>query len=180
MPTEIHSIFDELVSVAHGTQAALKPESAEALQAWAENDGYQDLIGAWKGELMVLDLSDLSDWYFSDSVLLDYKDCEEDVIDDTLRLEYARERIAYEFESGSEKYVLSLHQLPIVSGARQMAILGYTGQVQGQGGLGWYYQGVFLSEADLMEHLRESGFVLQSEVSAISDTQLLALWQHRK
>jgi len=177
MSSEIQPIIDELVSVAHGNQAGLKPESLQVLEAWAEDDGYQDLIDAWKGELIVLDLEDLSTWSFSDSELIDYKDCEEDEIDDTLRLEYARERIAAEFDSGSEDYVFSVHQYPIVSRTGQKAILGYTGQFQGQAGIAWYYRGAFLSEAALMEHLRQYGFVLQSEVSAIPDATLLGLWQ---
>ena len=177
MNAEIQSIFDELVSVAHGTQAGLKPESLHALNAWAETDGYDELIDSWKDELLVLDLVGFSTLSFSDSELIDYNDCEEDEIDNALRLEYARERIATEFASGSDEYIFSLHQFPIMSGVGQTAILGGTGVGLGQGGYVWQYQGAFLSEAKLMEFLHLSGFVLEAEAAEILDETLLNLWQ---
>lgn len=131
-PPELQPVIDELDAFAFGGPVCAEAREFSSASGLGQNDGYQDLKDAWRGVLMALDLSELSTWSFRDSDRIDYKDCEEGEIDNMLRLEYARERIAAKFDSGSEESILSVHQLAIVSGTGQEAILTHTGQCQGQ------------------------------------------------
>ena len=178
VPIKFQPLIDELVELSLKAEGHADYPDMSQLEEWLEGDGYEFALKYWKDELVVLDLKKLADSDFSDSVLCDHEGVDEDEIDDSLRVEFARSRIEYEFEPGVETYAYTIHQLPITDSSDRNAILGYKIQQHGQCGSKLHLHGSFQSEKELLENLRLTGHLLQAEIDDISDALILGLWKN--
>ena len=176
-PSEFHPLIARLIDQAFQGKTKVSSQDLEPFHEWIEGAGYDWFLEGWKDELIALNLNELSSWTFSDRELMAYMGLDDPVtIDDSLRIQHARERIAYALDSGGEENISSIHRLLIGDSFRH-AILGYRAESRGQAGLELISEGVFKTDQDFLDYLAQHNFVLSDGSTHISDMSLLGLWQ---
>jgi hypothetical protein len=157
------------------------PEGLADLQEWLGTDGWDDLLGAWINEDIVLNLEGWAEYKFSDTSLRDAEGLDEaEAITDQMRVDYAREAISYAVENSESDDSPSVHSFPIERDDGECAVLGCTVEIHGQYGPVPQWHGVFADKDDFYRHLRAAGFLFHTEADEITDAEILALWVFEK
>ena len=168
VPQELESLRDAAVAFAHGKLK--KCPDLEPLQEWFENGGgWDDVVMAIQGSGIYFE--SVADQYFSDAVMRHYIDLEKGQrISKSKRLEYARDRLSYEFSQADD----SLHAVQISSDPATFLACFIEGQ--GQGGWEVFWLGTFTSTEELTD-IDDciSGFVIDEKL--ITDQMILDLWK---
>ncbi len=94
-----------------------------------------------------------------------------------MRVNFARDQINYEFESGSEYLCPSVHSLELSDPMERVAILGWLVQIHGQAGPSPNYLGVYENREKFYQELRDRDFLFSDWSNLVTDQQLLALWK---
>jgi hypothetical protein len=147
------------------------------LGEWLEVDGWDDLLAAWTNEDVALNLKEWANFKFSDSSLRDDEGIDDSVaITDQMRVDYARAAISDAVEQSDGYDSPSVHSFPIERKDGKQAILGCTVEIHGQTGPVPQWHGVFADKEAYYGYLRETGFLLHSNVDEISDAEILSFW----
>lgn len=178
---EIRSLPEHLQFIATGLIAHVHEgfsiqSDVVQLTEWFEDEGWDEIVGSWSDERIVLDLGMFADLSFSDSELCGYEDIEGAITDD-LRLGFARKRIHDEFESGDGYSCPSVHTVQLKNDQGQDAFLGWLVRIHGQLGHVPNYWGIFSDREKFYSELRKSGFLFYDEKDTLSDRQILLLWK---
>jgi hypothetical protein len=174
IPEHLWPIRDAAIDhVLNGTpEPELKP-----LYDWFEVDGWDAVINAWAHEDMALNLFYLAQNIFEDDEMAACEGIEVDEITDELRIKYAREIIEQGYED--EYLTPSLHSCELKRADGDSVILGCVMEIHGQGGpyLNWW--GLFKTQDDFYDSIRNSGYIIESDLEGISDEKILSLWEVR-
>lgn len=148
------------------------------LYDWFEVDGWDAVINAWAHEDMAFNLFYLAQGVFEDYEMAAYESIEVDEITDELRISYARGRIHSGYED--EYLTPSLHSCELKRGVGDSVILGCVMEIHGQGEpyLNWW--GLFKSQDDFYDSIRNSGYIIESHLEGITDEKILSLWENKK
>jgi hypothetical protein len=175
IPEHLWPIRDAAIDhVLKGTpEPDLKP-----LYDWYEVDGWDAVISAWTHEAMAFNLFYLAQNTFEDNEMAACEGIEVDEITDELRISYARGRI----ESGYEDEYLTptLHSCELKRADWDSVILGCVMEIHGQGGLYLNWWGLFKTQDDFYDSIRNSGYIIESDLEGITDEQILSLWESPK
>lgn len=177
IPDRFQNLIDELAALADKRLSPCDYPMLRQFEDWLIGDGYEFALNHWKDDLVALNLIELAKQRFSDSELLCYVDIGDDEIDDSVRIDYAKDRIGDELEPGVETYAYTIHQLPIISKTGITAILGYKMQMIDLGEFEFSLHGVYSTEEDFLDDLLSSGFYLQNMSDQDLNSTILALWQ---
>jgi hypothetical protein len=174
LPEHLQSIAEKVIAHIYGGSSI--PEGIDELTDWFEDEGWDELVGAWSDEHIALKLQYLAESKFNDSELVGCEDVEGQVTDD-LRLEFARKRINEAFESGDGYSCPSVHTVQLVNEQDQIVFLGWLVEVHGQLGHSPNYCGVYSNRDQFYEELRKDGFLFWHEKEGLTDQQILKLWE---
>jgi hypothetical protein len=156
------------------------PTGLVDLQDWLATDGWDDLLAAWINEDVALNLKEWATHKFSDSSLRDDEGHDDSVvINDQMRVDYAREAVSYAVENSEGDDSPSVHSFPIKRDDGRSAVLGCTVEIRGHGHIPQWH-GVFADKDDFYMHLRAAGFLFHSEADEIGDSEILSLWVTEK
>ena len=173
LPEHLQSIAEKVI--AHIYSGSSIPEGIDELTDWFEDEGWDELVGAWSDEHIALKLQYLAESKFNDSELVGYEDVEGQVTDD-LRLEFARKRINEAFESGDGYSCPSVHTVQLVNEQDKTVFLGWLVEVHGQLGHSPTYYGIYADRDQFYQELRRDDFLFWHEKESLTDQQILKLW----
>lgn len=169
--------LEEVISAAieHVNQGTPVPRDLERLTNWYENDGWDTLLANWEDFNRALNLHDLARSRFSDDDLSEAEGITSSV-DDAKRVRYARRLISAAFDTD---IVISpsVHVVELTNEKHEAAILAWLVEFHGQGGVFPVFQGLFRDRRDFYRYLQNTGHVLDTEESSISDSMILSLWE---
>ena len=174
LPTHLQSIALELI--AHVTDASPIPKTIEELTDWFEGEGWNELVGKWSDEHIILKVEYVAELKFNDSELLAYGEVD-DQVTDALRVEFARMQINQAFESDDGYSCPSVHTVQLVNKYGSAAFLGWLVEVHGQLGPSPMYYGIYSDRDQFYKKLREHGFLFWHEKETLTDQQILKLWE---
>lgn len=147
---------------------------------WYESEAWDDLVSSWgNDELIVLNLSHLSWLKFSDSELIANQESDEPVTN-KLRIKYARQLIAQALENSDGYDCPTIHAIELKNSDGKTAILGWTMEIHGQGGVVAVFQGAFSNVEHFYKCLRNCDFLFPAEQAHLSDEAILKLWEKPK
>ena len=176
---ELHRERDAVIQyVLYGTAAHAE---LAAMQQWFANDQfvYDDLH------------SDASAMHFEPAITTKYgrlwRACDSELRDelgldgqaeitDEMRCSFVRDLLAEEW-GGLNDVVVGIGQRWIEDDKGNSCLIGYTEELEGQGGIACYWQGVFVDEDSWHVYLKANGFMLASDPADLSDEALLSLYQ---
>jgi len=169
--------LDEVISAAieHVHRGTPVPRNLEGLTKWYENNGIDTLLASWEDFSRALNLRDLARSRFSDDELSEAEGITSKV-DDAKRVDYARRLISEAFDTD---IVISpsVHVVELTNEKHGAAILAWLVEFHGQGGVFPVFQGLFRDRRDFYCYLQNTGHVLDTEESSISDSMILSLWE---
>ena len=174
LPEHLQSIAEKVI--AHIYSGSSIPEGIDELTDWFEDEGWDELVGAWSDEHIALKLQYLAESKFNDSELVGYEDVEGQVTDD-LRLEFARKRINEAFESGDGYSCPSVHTVQLVNEQDKTVFLGWLVEVHGQLGHSPTYYGIYADRDQFYKELREDGYLFCDEIDDLRNEQVLKVWE---
>ena len=173
IPESLWPIRD--AAIAHVLNGTPEPD-LKPLYDWFEVEGWDAIIDAWAYEDMAFNLFYLSQGKFEDSEMATCEGLEIKELTDELRISYARACI----ESGHEDEYLtpSLHSCELKRDDGELVILGCVMEIHGQGGpyLNWW--GLFKNQAEFYDSIRNSGYIIESDLEGITDEKILSMWEH--
>jgi hypothetical protein len=173
LPENLNLIRDAAIDYALG-RSKLEPEHINVLYEWFEGDGYDF------DEAKIIDNGfDFSSVAiaFNDKELSLEEGLDEDAITDEVRIKFARKLIGKYTNSDSNYMLLIVLTLPIENANNEKAIIGLTHEEQGMYGLGIRCYGVYKSENEFIEDLKNSdSFMLIGEAEVLTDKQILSFW----
>jgi len=175
LPADLLPLLDEVVENFFNNQSL--PENITELYDWFEDDGIDYLISTEATLPFVLNLVGVLQSFYDEEVALE-NEIEVEQVTDKIRIAYARKEIqaACDFERASDD-MLSVYCPAIKSTADKLVFLGCTAEEQGQNGMEIDWWGLYQSQNDFLEAIRNSEcFVIDSECDSISDERILSLW----
>jgi len=175
IPEHLCSIRDAAIEhVLNGTpEPELKP-----LYDWFEADGWDAVINAWAHEDMAFNLFYLAQDKFEDIVMAASEGFEVNEINDELRIKYARERIKKGYED--EHLRASLHVCELKRADGDSVILGCVMEIHGKGRPYFNWWGLFKTQDDFYDSIRNSGYIIESDLEGITNEKILSLWENKK
>ena len=178
VPAELHRERDAVIQYAILGKAA--PAELAAFQQWFAND--QDV---WD------DLhSDASAMHFEPAITTKYgrlwRACDDELRDelgldeqseitDEMRCSFVRDLLAEDWNLSVA--VVGISQRFLEDDNGNSCLIGYTEELEGQGGIVCYWQGAFADEDAWHAYLNDNGYTLASEPADLADEILLSLYQ---
>lgn len=176
-PVALEKVALEAIDYVH--RGARLPKDLNNLIDWYEDEGFETLLESWDDFGRVLNIRDLAFESFSDYDLIESNNkCESPSHAD--RANHGRQLISEAFEASGDLRCSSIHCLELLNFEGEKAILGWLVEVHGQSGPVPIFQGIFRDKLDFYGHLRSTGYVLDTEESAVTDEAILRLWQQPK
>lgn len=180
VPAELHRERDAVIQYAiHG-----KAASAElaAIKLWFANDQYvyDDLH------------SDASAMHFESAITTKYgriwRACDDELRDelgldeqseitDEMRCSFVRDLLAEDWNLNDDAVIVGIAQRWLEDDNGDSCLIGYTEELEGQGGIVCYWQGAFADEEAWHAYLKDNGYTLASGPEDLSDEILLSLYQ---
>lgn len=176
LPADLQKTCDEVVAAFHAGREF--KEGIEKIQAWLEDEGWDDLI-ADLGEQMVINLGYLSQCQFCDSELRPEMDIPDDVpVTDRDRIQWGREKID-DALTGDDEYLLpSLHTYTLEASDGSSSVIGCLVEVHGQSGPVCDWQGLWKSREDFLDSFRGDIYSWVTPLMGdVPDDVILSLWQ---
>jgi hypothetical protein len=172
IPESLWSIRDAAID--HILKGTPEPE-LKPLYDWFEFDGWDAVTSAWTHEDMTLNLFQLAQYTFEDDEMAACEGIEVDEITDELRISYARGCIERSYDD--EYLTPTLHSCELKRANGDAVILGCVMEIHGQGEpyLNWW--GLFKTQAEFYDSIRNSGFIIDSDEEGITDEKILSMWQ---
>jgi hypothetical protein len=175
LPADLVPLLDDVIEKFFNNQSL--PENITELYDWFEDDGIDYLISVEATLTFVLNLEGVLQSFYDEEVALE-NEIEVEQVTDQMRIAYARKEIqaACDFERASYD-MLSVYCPAIKGNADKLVFLGCTAEDQGQNGMEIDWWGLYKSQDDFLEAIRNSEcFVIDSEYDSISDERILSLW----
>ena len=175
LPAHLQAIADKVVD--EFIVGNSHPDGLEAIYEWLEIDGWEQLLTDLGAE-MALKLHHLAAFDFNDNETRWNLDIPDDQsIQDSDRLNWARQRIEY-YQTGEDGYVfVSVHAFPLVSSEGKVAIVGCLIEVHGQAGPVCDWRGLWRTREEFYDALASDGQIwLTPRMGDIPDEVILSLW----
>jgi hypothetical protein len=148
----------------------------DAILYYLETDGFDDLLAA-SGDLIALNFPRFVDEYFADSALRRYTGIEaENPISDVDRLSFARERIGSMADELNDCLTPSILSCAISHPDGRRVIIGGYVEIHGQLGPETTWLGVYSSEIDFVDQLRNLELIYLTALGSITDKTILTRW----
>ena len=174
IPENLRSIANAAIN--HAINGTELPEDIDDLIDWFESDGRDYLVSSWDEDDYVLNISNYSQYNFSDQELVSHEGFDGD-IDNRHRVDYALELLSTVFDELDGGEVPTLHPVQITSPSGDTATLGWLMEIHGQGGPEDIFIGVFPDKLQFYNHLRGLGYLFKSDLEKLSEDRILSLWQ---
>lgn len=180
VPAELHPQRDAVIQYAiHGTAA---PSELEAIEFWFSND--QDVWDDLHSEESAMHFEPAITtkygrlWRACDDELRDELGLDEhSEITDEMRCSFVRDLLAEDWNLNDDAVIVGISQRWLEDDSGNMCLIGYTEELEGQGGIACYWQGVFPDEDAWHAYLKDNGYTLAANPSDLSDAVLLSLYQ---
>lgn len=172
LPNHLQSIANNVLAHIHEGSSA--PENIDELIAWFEDDGWDEIVGAWSDERVVLKLYEIAT-RFDDREFRAWEDVKREITDEE-RVGFARRQIDYVLDVMYESFCPSVHSVELNDNGGKTAVLGWLVEIS-VGGASPDFCGVYADRDQFHQAIRENGHLFHDEIESLSDDQILKLWQ---
>lgn len=175
LPENLESIRDAAIDFALG-RVNSEPEDLKELYEWLELDGWDALVGKDSKEEFMLNIPYLADSCFLDTELEAWEGVPLGDITDEIRIKFARERITNAWGE-DENMIKSVCAAELKNHIGESAFVCAMMDIQ-PGGATADWAGIFKSFPEYLNHLKNIGFVSESDFEKVTDEEILLLWNY--
>lgn len=171
LPVELVELLDEAIECVYADQEL--PSNIDELYEWFEDDGIDHMVTTEATLSCVLSLDDILQ-SFEDDEVADDNEVSSNEVTDKMRIAYARREIKEALDS--LYYMRSVYCAEVKGSKNKVAFLGCTVEEQGQSGLGFSWWGLYKSQDDFINDIKNSNWlVFDTDIESVTDQKILEL-----
>lgn len=172
LPAELIELLDEAIKCVYSNQEL--PANIAELYEWFEDDGLDHMLEVEATLPFALSLGDVL-LSFADDEVADDNEVSVNEVTNQMRIAYARREIQEALDSFG--YMRSVYCAEVKGSSDKVAFLACTAEEQGQSGMGISWWGLYKSQDDFINDVKNSNWlVFDTDIESITDQQILELW----